>query len=108
LVLVGAELAEALERLVRRRASMTLAQFRMIELMADRHPGRLEPSRLAETLGLASNHVSMPLDQLEAQARVKRHAHPGDAPRRLIEITASGRQRAARLTGLTHRQEDRG
>jgi len=40
MVLVGAELSELLERLVRRHASMTLAQFRMIELMADR---RLRP-----------------------------------------------------------------
>jgi DNA-binding MarR family transcriptional regulator len=89
-VLVGAELAEVPERLVRCRASMTLAQLHMIELMADRNPVQLEPWRLAETLGLASNHVSLLLDQLAAQALVKRHAHPGDAPRRLIEITAPG------------------
>ncbi len=107
LVLVGDELTELRERLVRRHATMTLAQFRMIELMATRHPERLEPWELGETLGLASNHVSMLLDQLEAQDLVKRHTHPDDGRRRLIEITAAGRDQAERLSELVRGMEAR-
>lgn len=106
-VLVGAELAELRERLVRRHGAMTLAQFRMLELMAARDPHRLEPWELGEELGLASNHVSMVLDQLEAQGYVRRHAHPRDGRRRLIEITAAGRKQAARMGVLTAQLQDR-
>lgn len=106
-MLVGSELTELLERLLRRHGTVTLAQFRMIELMSARHPERLEPWQLAETLGLASNHVSMLLDQLETRQLVKRHAHPRDRRRRLIEITAAGQEQATRLAELTRGLEQR-
>lgn len=107
LMLAGAELTELLERLVRRHASMTLAQFRTVGLMAARHPDRLEPWQIGETLGLPSNHISMILDQLEAREYVKRHPHPRDGRRRLIEITEDGRACAGQLTELTQSLEQR-
>ena len=97
----GAELNELLERLVRRHAAMTLVQFRTIELMANAHPERLEPWEVGETLGLSSNHVSMVLDQLEGKGYVRRHAHPHDRRRRLIEVTDTGCRRAAQISELT-------
>ncbi len=103
----GAELNELLERLVRRHAAMTLVQFRSIELMATAHPERLEPWEVGETLGLSSNHVSVVLDQLEAKGYVRRHAHPHDRRRRLIEVTDSGRERAEETSELTRSLETR-
>ena len=101
LVLIGAELSELLERLVRRQSGMTLAQFRVLELAAAGHPARQEPWQLGEKLGIASNHLSAILDQLEARDFVRRHAHPSDGRRRLIEISAAGRAEAARVHAMT-------
>jgi DNA-binding MarR family transcriptional regulator len=103
----GAELTELLERLVRRHAGMTMVQFRTVELLAATYPTRLEPWEVGETLGLSSNHVSMVLDQLEAKAYVKRHSHPHDGRRRLIEVTGPGREAAAQVSGLTRTLEAR-
>jgi len=100
LIAAGAEMAELLERLVRRHSGMTLVQFRIVELLDARYPERLEPWQVGETLGLSSNHVSMLLDQLEARAAVKRHPHPHDGRRRLIEITKAGRTHAADASGV--------
>lgn len=101
LTIVGAEVTELQERLVRRQSGMTLAQFRVLELAALNHPDRLEPWQLGEHLGIGSNHLSTILDQLEATGRVRRHAHPSDGRRRLIEVTETGRDDAARLGALT-------
>jgi DNA-binding MarR family transcriptional regulator len=101
LTVVGAEIAELQERLVRRQSGMTLAQFRVLELAAASHPDRLEPWQLGEHLGIGSNHLSTILDQLEASGRVRRHAHPTDGRRRLIEVTGTGRDDARRVGDLS-------
>ncbi len=106
-IAAGAELNELIERLVRRHSAMTLVQFRTIELLTARHPDRLEPWEVGETLGLSSNHVSMVLDQLAAKGCVHRHPHPHDRRRRLIEVTATGRERAAEISELTRTLEAR-
>lgn len=100
MMMIGAELTELLERLVRRQSGMTLTQFRVLELAAAEHPNRLEPWQLGEQLGIASNHLSAVLDQLETRGFVHRNAHPNDGRRRLINITDAGMAQASRLQGL--------
>jgi DNA-binding MarR family transcriptional regulator len=96
LVVVGGDLAELFERLTR-RYGLTLVQFNTLDLVTRLHPDPQEPWQLAQVLAIGSNHVTMVLDRLEDQELVTRGPHPHDRRRRLVRVTAAGKELAERI-----------
>ena len=97
LLALGATLAAVFERLARREGNMTLFQLRTLEALRVRAPEPLEPGEIAQAVQTGSNHVSLLLDQLEAQHLVRREAHPHDGRRRLVYLTVAGHERWAAI-----------
>lgn len=89
----GADLAQVLDRLLRRHAQLSLAQYRVLDALRARHPGPSEPRDLAGELRMSSAHLSAVLDQLEQRALLRRRPHPGDGRRRLLELTDEAMER---------------
>jgi len=90
---VGADLGQVFDRLLRRHANLSLAQYRVLATLADRRPEPCEPWQLAEALRMSSPHVSAVLDQLTGRGLVVRAGHPDDGRRRLVELTDGGAER---------------
>lgn len=90
---VGADLAQVLDRLLRRHAHLTLAQYRVLEALRARRPAPAEPRELAAELRMSSAHLTAVLDQLEQRGLARRRPHPEDGRRRLLELTADGEER---------------
>ena len=89
----GADLAQVLDRLLRRHANLTLAQYRVLDALQRRRPEPTEPRDLTGELRMSSAHLSAVLDQLEQRTLVHRRPHPDDGRRRLLELAREGAER---------------
>jgi DNA-binding MarR family transcriptional regulator len=89
--MAGSELSRVLERMVRRRAELGLAQFNALRVVASREPGPAQPSDLTRVLGMSSAHATSVLHRLEERGLLERAEGPGDQRRRLMRLTPSGR-----------------
>ena len=98
LVVLGDDLAGIFER-VCRSGDVTLIQFRALQLLDRLAPTAQEPWRLAQVLGIGSNHITMVLDRLEADGHLTRGPHPRDGRRRLVALTPSGAERVRAIAG---------
>lgn len=107
LIALGAELEGLFDRLTRRSGDLTLVQYRLLEMLARRHPDPVEPHELARALAMGSNHVTMVLDQLQARGLAERRPHPHDRRRRRVHPTDAGRQSAARVGAQVRAVEQR-
>lgn len=104
---VGADLGQVFDRLLRRHANLSLAQYRVLATLGDRRPAPCEPWQLAEALRMSSPHVSAVLDQLAARGLVVRAGHPEDGRRRLVELTDAGGERLELFAPLLAAVESR-
>lgn len=84
------EWAGLIDRLLRRELGLTLAQYRLLSLLAEAGPEGWEPWQLAQELGLASSRTTTVLDALEQLELIRRAPHPTDGRRRLVALTARG------------------
>ncbi|MEQ8833420.1 MAG: MarR family transcriptional regulator [Miltoncostaeaceae bacterium] len=104
---LGAGLAQVLDRLARRHAQLSAAQYRVLAAVGEATPTAAEPRRLAAGLRMSSAHITTVLDQLAVRGLVSRAVHPEDARRRIIALTDEGRDRlehfAAVLTAVDER-----
>ncbi|MGD9695668.1 MAG: MarR family winged helix-turn-helix transcriptional regulator [Thermoleophilia bacterium] len=109
LAALGAELHVLFDRLTRRRAGLTLFQFRLLDVLARSRPHALEPRDLGRALDIGSNHVTKLLDQLEGGSPrlVLRSAHESDRRRRLVSITQAGVEYAERCAPQVHALQER-
>lgn len=87
---LGAELTALLERVVRLRGHVTLAQYRALSHLRSAHPEPIEPWQLARALATGSAHVTAILDSLAALGLVARAPHARDRRRRLVTLTDGG------------------
>jgi DNA-binding MarR family transcriptional regulator len=92
----GGELAQVLERMVRRRADLGLVQFQALRLLAGREPEPTQPSDLMRTSRMSSAHATTVLNQLEARGLVARLESAEDRRRRLVRLTPAGHAALAR------------
>jgi DNA-binding MarR family transcriptional regulator len=91
LLMAGTELAQVLERLIRRRAGIGLVHFNVLRLLGSREPEAAQPSDLTRALRMSSAHATTVLQQLEQRGLVERSASPSDRRRRLVRLTSAGR-----------------
>jgi len=70
--------------------AVTLAQFRMLAVLADL--GSARSARVAEALGLEPSTVTRVADRLVAAGHVARGSEPGHRGVVTLELTASGQQ----------------
>lgn len=90
---LGAGLAQVLDRLARRHAQLSAAQYRVLAAVGEAPAAAAEPRRLAAGLRMSSAHITTVLDQLAARGLVSRAVHPDDGRRRIIALTDEGRDR---------------
>jgi DNA-binding MarR family transcriptional regulator len=81
---------------------VTLAQFRMLAVLADTGPAR--SARVAEALGLEASTVTRLADRLVAAGHVARGTDPGHRSVVTLALTASGR-RIVRTAAAARRHE---
>jgi DNA-binding MarR family transcriptional regulator len=91
LLVAGTELAQVLERLIRRRAGISLVQFNALRVLGAREPEAAQPSDLTRVLRMSSAHATTVLQQLEQRGLAERSASPSDRRRRLVRLTSAGR-----------------
>jgi MarR family 2-MHQ and catechol resistance regulon transcriptional repressor len=72
-----------------------LSDFGVMELLL--HKGPQPVNEIGRRIGLTSGAITTAVDRLESCALVTREAHPSDRRARVVRLTASGRERAARL-----------
>jgi hypothetical protein len=58
LLMAGADLWQVLERMVRRRADLSLNQFNVLRVLSGREPDSAHASDLTRTLGMSSAHAT--------------------------------------------------
>lgn len=92
LLMAGGELSRVLDRIVRRRADLNLAQFNALRVVASREPDPAQPSDLTRILRMSSAHATAVVHQLQERGLVERATSPGDQRLRLIRLTAGGRR----------------
>jgi DNA-binding MarR family transcriptional regulator len=106
LLMAGGEVSRALDRMVRRRAELNLAQFNALRVMASREPDPAQPSDLTRILRMSSAHATAVVHQLAERGLVERAPSPGDQRLRLIRVTTRGRKAlAAALPALAQLDE---
>jgi DNA-binding MarR family transcriptional regulator len=91
LLMAGAEISQVLERMVRRRADLSLAQFNALRVLGTREPQAAQPSDLTRSLRVSSAHATTVLQQLERRGLVESSSSPTDRRRRLVRLTPAGR-----------------
>lgn len=91
LLLAASDLGQLLERLVRRRADLTLAQFNALRVIAGREPDHAQASDLTRALHLSSAHATTLLQQLESRDLIAREESATDRRRRPVRLTEAGR-----------------
>ena len=89
--MAGSELSRVLERMVRRRADLNLAQFNALRVVASREPDLAQPSDLIRVLGMSSAHATSVVHQLAERGLLERAERRGDQRRRLMRLTPGGR-----------------
>lgn len=95
LLLAGADLGHLLERLVRRRADLSLIQFNALRVLKGREPGPAQASDLTRGLRVSSAHATTILQQLEGRGLVERAEDTTDRRRRPVRLTAAGQSALA-------------
>lgn len=88
-MLVLARLARTLERT---KAALSLSQYRMLAMIAEREAGRTaRSSSLAIELSLTKPTVSVAIEGLQAQGFIARKPDPDDRRAVRVELTDAGR-----------------
>ena len=106
LLLAGTELGHLLERLVRRRADLSLVQFNALRVLKGREPDAAQPSDLTRGLRVSSAHATTILQQLEARGLVARAESATDRRRRPVRLSDAGRSAlAAAVPALVQLEE---
>ena len=90
LLMAGGEVSRALDRMVRRRAELNLAQFNALRVLASREPDPAQPSDLTRILRMSSAPATAVVHQLAERGLVERAPSPGDQRLRLIRLTTRG------------------
>jgi DNA-binding MarR family transcriptional regulator len=90
LLMAGADLWQVLERMVRRRADLSLNQFNVLRVLSGREPDSAHASDLTRTLSMSSAHATTVLQQLEQRGLIERRESPNDRRRRVVRLTAEG------------------
>lgn len=98
LLLAGSDLGHLLERLLRRRADLTLAQFNALRVLKARQPDAAQASDLTRGLRVSSAHATTILQQLETRDLIERAESATDRRRRPVRLTVAGE--AALATAL--------
>lgn len=98
LLLAGSDLGHLLERLLRRRADLTLAQFNALRVLKSRQPDNAQASDLTQGLRVSSAHATTILQQLEGRNLIERAESVADRRRRPVRLTVMGE--AALATAL--------
>jgi DNA-binding MarR family transcriptional regulator len=92
-VLVLARLARTLERT---KTALSLSQYRMLAMIAEREAGRTaRSSSLAIELSLTKPTVSVAIEGLQAQGFIARKRDPNDGRAVRVELTDAGRSALA-------------
>jgi DNA-binding MarR family transcriptional regulator len=79
-------------------APVPVSQAHAVTVLAER--GALTQTELAHRLRLTKSTVSRLVDQLETRGWVRRDAGAGDAPTRLVTVTAEGAKAGPEIGGL--------
>ncbi len=90
LLLAGSDLGHLLERQLRRRADLSLAQFNALRVLKGREPEAAQASDLTRGLRVSSGHATNILQQLEGRGLVERAESATDRRRRPVRLTAAG------------------
>lgn len=90
LLLAGSDLGHLLERLLRRRANLSLAQFNALRVLKARQPQPGQASDLTRGLRVSSAHATNILQQLEGRGLVERVESGTDRRRRPVRLTEVG------------------
>lgn len=84
---------------VLRPFDLSFARYELLMVLLFSRRGSLPLSKLGSRLQVHPTSVTNAVDRLEAQALLKRVAHPTDRRTTLAEITPSGRRTARKATG---------
>ncbi len=90
LLLAGGDLGHLLERLVRRRSDLSLAQFNALRVLKGREPGTAQASDLTRALRVSSAYATTLLQQLDRRGLIERDDDATDRRRRPVRLTAAG------------------
>jgi DNA-binding MarR family transcriptional regulator len=82
--------------------AVTLPQLRLLAVLADL--GSARSGQAARALGLDASTVTRLADRLAAAGHVRRGSDPGHRGVVTLELTASGRRRAAQAAGWRQRE----
>lgn len=91
LMLAGVDLGDLLERLVRRHADLSLAQFNAMRVVKGREPAAAQASDLTRVLRMSSAHATTVLQHLEGRGFIEREESVTDRRRRPVTLTEEGR-----------------
>lgn len=82
--------------------AVTLAQFRMLSVLADL--GQVRSAHVARALGLEASTVTRLADRLESSGHVRRGREDGHRSVVTLELTPAGRRLVARVEGWRQRE----
>ena len=89
---------------VLRPYDLTFARYELLMLLVFSRTGALPLSRIGTRLQVHATSVTSAVDRLERQGFVRRRPHPTDGRTTLAELTADGREVAARATSALYEQ----
>jgi MarR family 2-MHQ and catechol resistance regulon transcriptional repressor len=72
-----------------------MSDFGILEMLL--HKGPQPVNDIGKRIGLTSGAITAAVDRLESSELVTREAHPTDRRARVVQLTARGREQAARL-----------
>jgi MarR family transcriptional regulator, 2-MHQ and catechol-resistance regulon repressor len=96
--LVMMKAQRALERLATRSiesSEVGLSDFAVLEMLL--HKGPQPVNEIGRRIELTSGAITTAVDRLESRGLVTREAHPSDRRARIVRLTASGKEQAARI-----------
>jgi DNA-binding MarR family transcriptional regulator len=82
--------------------AVSLAQFRMLSVLADL--GQARSARVARALGLEASTITRLADRLEASGHVRRGREAGHRSVVTLELTPAGRQLVSQVEGWRQRE----
>jgi len=82
--------------------AVSLAQFRMLSVLADL--GRARSARVARALGLEASTITRLADRLEASGHVRRGRDPGHRSAVTLELTPAGQQLVSQVERWRQRE----
>jgi len=87
-----------LERLATRSiesSQVGLTDFAVMEMLL--HKGAQPVNEIGRRVNLTSGAITTAVDRLESRALVTREAHPNDRRARIVRLTATGEEQAAKI-----------